>query len=356
MKRKSSKKLAIVLILLALMVPIVLAALFLRENMTADLRRGTIRSVTLIYGEKTEELTDPEEIAFFVDAATGGASIQESAKDLAEYRNLKVVFRKFNRDVVYQFYLSDSENDCVYADPDGKLYLFPQEVARELQSHRLLENYALSFAEVPSPVLVQGGKEYAAAKTEGEWHYVRADGKNASHTFSESADVTAVLPQGEALTLRFSIEPDYCGVLLSVKDGELLYSGVYAEMPVVHRDFDTELTMTVTCDWYEKEGVSFHGSMTYTFPVFYDIPTLCTLEQDSAAPGGAFVLTVSHSSSLQLAVNATFAAGEVKLVKQGGAWTATIPVSENAVPGSYSLMVMGSDVDQTIPVTVLASP
>lgn len=355
MKTKKKTLTVVMIVVLALLIPIALALLFLHENMDADLTRGTVQSILLRYGEKEEEISGGAEIAFFVKAATEGSPIQESADDLNQYRKLEVTFRKYNQEFHYHFYLSDSENNCVYTDQDGNLFLFPPETAKELQSHRLLESYALSFAEYPSLTLGKGEK-YSPLEVEGEWDYTRADGEKATHKISEKSDSTAILPQGDKVELAFSIQPDYCSVLLSkkdVKDGELLYSGVYGEMPVIHLEKDTMLTMTVSCDWYEKEDASYHGSITYTFDVFYDIPTLCTLDKTQVRPGETLTLTVTHSSSEQIAVNPTFASDKVEVKKEGELWIATIPVSASATAGDFSVMVMGSDVDTSLDVTLL---
>ena len=360
MKKNNKKKTLTVILLvgLVLLIPVALGYLFLHENMDTDLNRGKVHSILLRHGEETEEITDAEEIAFFVKAATEGSTIQESANDLSDYRKLEVTFHKYNQKFEYAFYLSDSENNCVYTDPEGKLFLFSPETAKELQSHRLLENYALSFAEYPSVTLRHGAKEYGALEIEGSWDYTRADGEKAKQKISEKTKNTAVLPQGGKIELAFSIQPDYCSVLLSkkdVKDGELLYSGVYEEMPLIHMEKDTLLTMTVSCDWYEKEGGAYHGSIAYTFDVFYDIPTLCSLDRKEVRPGETLLLTVTHSSSEQLAVNPTFASENVEVKREGELWIATIPVSANATAGSFSVMVMGSDVEENLEVTVLPS-
>lgn len=352
MKQKKRKGSAVVLALLALLIPVLLATLFLQSNASDNIKRGNVRSVTLVHGSREEEVTDAEEIAFFVKAAAESDPIQSPADELDLYRRLDVVFHKYNRDVAYTFYLSDSENNCLASDSNGNYFLFSPEVAKKLQSHRLLKDYALSFAEYPTLSLNQGGKDYAPCLIEGEWNHVRADGEDARQKIEDKSEEKSVLPQGEKLNFVFSIEPDYCSVLLTVKDGDILYSGKYTEMPVIHLDEDTPLSMTVSCDWYEKDNVSYHGSLSYSFDLTYDIPTLCALEKNSASPGGGFVLRVYHSASPQIAVTPSFTSDKMKVTKEEDHWLALIPVSQSATPGTYTIMVMGSDVEQTLDVTV----
>ncbi len=351
--KKKKKGLLVLGIALLIVVPLLIASLILMENYHPDPSRGTVSGITLQYQEQTLQVEEKEEIQFFLQAAKSGASIEKSAKELSEYRKLEVTFHKLNRDITYLFYLSDSENDCVYTDVSGSLFLFPKEMARRLQGHKLLGDYALSFAEYPE-VSVSGVEEsFSSSKTEGQWHYVNADGEKVVQKVSQSKESRAILPQGEKLNLAFSMVPDYCSVLLTGGEGEVLYSGVYEEMQMFHLDRDTKLALSVSCDWYENEKTDYHGSLTYTFDLFYDVPTLCTVDQNQAQPGEVFTVTVAHSSSPTPAVMASFPHGEIVLTEENGVFVAKIPVLDTAAPGEFSITVMGSDVDATLDVSIL---
>ncbi len=353
MNRKRIKLTTLLLILFVFIIPIVVASLILVANQDADLEKGTVSSITVISGENVREADQANTIQFFIKAAKSGSPIEKAAHELEEYREVKVTFHKLNNDLTYWFYLSDSENDCLYIDPSDALYLFPADVAKEVQGHSLLAEYGLSFATFPSVRVCHNGYEYLPSLVAGEWSYIKADGSLSKDSVSHQSEEKAVLPRGEKLALQFEKEPDYCNVVLTKENGEILYSGLYAEMPTVSLDQDTPLILTVTCDWYESEEKEYSGSLKYTFDLLYDIPTLCVTDRNQALPGETVTLTISHSASEQIAVSATFAAGDITVEKREGQFVATVPVAADAKAGEFSLLVMGSDVEQTIPVTIL---
>ncbi|MBR2615252.1 MAG: hypothetical protein IKC69_01070 [Clostridia bacterium] len=352
LNQKSNKGLLVVVGIAVFLIPMLLAALFLQENLSPDLTRGTVQAVRLLHGEEEERITASGELAFFIEAATGGDRIEKAADDLEDYRLLTVTFEKFNREYTYRFYLSDSELNCVYTDPAGAFFLLPSETAKRLQGHALLEDYALSFSDAPVAVLSQGGKDFAPVLSEGEWNYLRADGEEHSDKVKRETETVTDLPQGESLNLKLSTEPDYCHVAV-MRGGEQLFSDDYAKLPPLTLEQDTELTVIVTCSWYEKEETSYHGKITYTFDVFYNLPTLCTLDRTEVKAGETLTLTVAHSSTPQIDVTTGFAAGKKQTVKRDGNWIVTIPVAEDAMTGKFSIMVMGSDVEETLEITIL---
>jgi len=355
MKHKQKKTgLRVLIIALFLLVPILIAFFILGQNLDPDLEKGTVTKITVILGDKTREVKEKEDLRFFVSVATGSSKIEKPAHALSEYRKCEVVFHKINNDVTYLFYLSDSVNDCVYTDPDGGVYLIPQERAKELLAHSFIGEFAVSYAAPPELRLVQTTGSFSAEKTEGEWTYSKTNETQSTQKVSLSTDQVARLPQGEKIGFQFTTEPDFCSVILTEEDGSILYTGDYRELPLVSPEEDCTLTLSVSCDWYEDEHAEYHGSLVYTFRIFYDIPTLCQLSSSAVQVGESFVITISHTSSESIAVSPTFAAGDILVEKNGTTFVATLPVLPSAMPGEFSIMIMGSDVEQNLPVTVLA--
>ncbi len=339
--------------LLCLLIPLGITLLIIMQNLSSDPAKGTVSALTLSFADQVERVEDTEEIDFFITAAKSGSPIEKAAHDLSEYRRMDVVFHKLNHDVSYVFYLSDSENDCVYSDAEGNFFLFPSEFAKTLQSHSLLGGFGLSFSYYPSVCVDNRQTAYFATKAKGEWTYTDPGGKVKKEEVSYDHGNTAVLSHGEDLNLTFSIEPDYCSILLLNEKGEILYSGKQENMEKLLLEEDQNLTLSVSCDWYENEERDYFGSIEYEFDLFYDLDTLCEWSATEAKPGETLTLRVLHSSSSKIAVNPTFATDRVDVKKVGDAWEATISVSPSAKSGSYSVLVMGSDVEESFAVTIL---
>ncbi len=353
MRQEGGKKGVKVLVLLLLFViPIAVAFVILQLNLDSDLRKGSVSSLTLIYGEQEKTVEDREEVELFITLAESGEVIVETAKPLSEYRKLEVAFHKLNRDVNYLFYLSDSVHDCVYADPEGTLFLIPEEEAATLLAHPLVTGYAVSYASYPTLEFIQGGETYGAKKIEGNWTYAKANESKSYRDVSEKKDQKVILPHGEPLNFKFSLEPDFCLITLQNEKGELLYSGDPAEMEPLVLETDNSLSLVVKCDWYQEKHPEYFGTLTYTYDVFYDVPTLCSIDRQTVSPGEELTITVQHASSESIAVLPSFSAEKIRQSKVDGVWTITVPVSATASVGEYDVMLMGSDVEETFRITI----
>lgn len=340
---------------LVFIIPVAVVFFILTQNQYDDLSHGNITALTLRFEGAEEKRTEEKaDVDFFVSAMQSGESIKETAAPLEEYRLIRLSFHKINHDVEYRLYLSDSVNDCVYATPDGALHLIPKATAAELLAHPLLGRFAYSYASVPLLQIKKAdGTLFDPAATEGEWSYLAGDGTKKQNAVKEATDAVATLPKGEALVLEPSLKPDYCTVLLTAEDGRILYDGTPERMELLDLSVDQFLTLSVTCDWYEDSHEDYYGSLRYTFRVFYDVPTLCKPVSNEVAPGESVVVEVFHSSADSIAVTATLPTGGVTTEKKGDGWLVTIPVLETAPAGEYTITLLGSDVDESLTVSVL---
>ncbi len=352
-QKKSKKKIWIFAALFLFVVPILVTLFIVYQNMDSDLKKGTVTALTLIHEEEKDEVKEKEEIDFFVSLATGGSEIEKTVDPLFQYRKLEVVFHKLGNQITYRFYLSDSVHNCVYTDPEGTIYLLSESDAEKLLAHPLVGGFALSFASRPTLTFYQGGSTYSAKTVEGNWIYKKANSDSSSSKVKEKTENRVILPQGEKLSFRFSLDPDFCNVLLQKEDGEVLFTGKPEEMPLIERATDEKLTLTVKCDWYEDLHEEYHGGLTYTYDIFYDIPTSCSLDRTEVSAGEYITLTILNSSSEEIAVTPSFPAGKIQKMKIQNGWFVLIPVSETATPREYSILVMGSDVEETFSVAVL---
>ena len=230
--------------------------------------------------------------------------------------------------------------------------MLSEENAKKLLSHSVLGGYAVSYASYPTMVFTQGGKQFGAKKIEGEWIYSKTNATQSEKKINESFDETVVLPQGEKFNFSFSIEPDFCSVTLQNDKGEILFSGSPEEMEMITMEKDSTLSLVAKCDWYEDNHEEYHGSLTYTVDVFYDIQAKGSLDRQSVYPGELITVTVLNSSSEDIVVTSTFATGQIQKMKEDGIWSILVPVSENAVAGEFSLMIMGQDIEETYPVVI----
>ncbi len=352
-KKKSKVWIKILILLLILIIPAAVTYVVWQLNLHPDLKLGTVSSVTLNYGEQQKKIKNQSDVDFFVSLAENGEAIAETVNPLSSYRKCEVIYHKLNRDVTYVFYLSDSVNDCVYADPDKNLFLVPAEEAAKLLAHPMVTGYAVSYAVYPTLEFSQGGKTYGAKLIEGNWTYAKANETKSYKDISEKFENIVTLPQGENLNFKFSLEPDFCSITLQNEKGEILHSGDPKEMELITLETDAILSMTVKCDWYQEAHEEYFGTITYTFDIHYDVPTQSNIDRQTVSPGEMVVITIEHSTTKELAVVPSFSAGKIEQENVDGVWTVQVPVADDAVAGEYTITVVGSDVEENYTVTIL---
>lgn len=354
MKKHGKGGKILLVLLLVFVIPLVIALFILNQNMDKSLKKGSVSSLTLNFGDETKEVENEKDLDFFISVAQSGEPIEKTADPLSSYRKCEAVFHKLTREVIYTFYLSDSVYNCVYVDEEGVLHLIPEEVATDLLAHPLVGKFAVSYASYPTLTFTQGGKTFGPAETRGNWIYAKTNETESAKKVVDQTDEVVILPQGEALSFQYSLIPDFVSVMLTKENGEVIFNGKAEEMPPISMETDANLVLTVQADWYQENHQEYHGSITYTFHIFYDIPTSVSLDKVTATPGETVLVTVKNSSSEQIAVSATFKTEKVRPQKSSGVWSIEVLLSPDAVPGDYSIMIMGSDVETTIPFTVVA--
>ena len=350
-KKKAGKIRLVILVVLLFLVPLAVVGVILALNADDNLNNGTITAVTMDFDGETWDVAEEEDVRFFTDVVQGGSVIDESATPLDEYRRLRLTFHKLKTDVSYELFLSDSVNDCLYTDPEGKLFLIAPEKAQELLVHPRITGLAMSFATPPTCALSVNGvptDTYA-----GEWIYTKVDGNLTTVSPQETGEQNAVLPAGEALAFSFSLQPDFVRIRVADEKDAVLFAGDPDEMELLSFEDDTTLSVSVSAEWYEAEGKSYRGNITYEFTVLYDVPSLCTLSREAVLPGEAFEIRVLHSDADELAVTATFQAGEITQYREGKELVIRVPVVPGVSPNDYEIVLLGVDVDETFPVTIL---
>lgn len=353
-KKKAGKVRLVILVVLLFLVPLAVVGVILALNANDNLKDGTVTAITMHFEDESWDVDDSEDIRFFVDMVQGGSVIDETATPLEDYRHLRLTFHKLKRDLSYELLLSDSVNDCVYIDPAGDLFLIAPEKAETLLIHPRITGLAMSFAAPPVCSLSAGGKETPTAVYTGEWTYTKVDGNLTTLALAETGARDAVLPAGEALAFSFSLQPDFVSIRVIGEKGNTLFSGDPAEMELLSFEEDTSLSVTVSAEWYGSEERSYRGNISYEFAVLYDVPSLCVLSQRTLLPGESFEIRILYSAADTVAVTATFQAGEVTQVREGKELVIRVPVDAAVTPNDYEIVLLGVDVDETFPVTILA--
>lgn len=356
--RKKKSRITLLVLLIVIVIPIAVVLFLLGENQSDSLSRGTVTGLSLIYTvgeeEKKQDTASAEEIDFFRSVLKSEKTIQSTAKPLETYRKITLIFHKIRHDVTYTLYVSDSVNDCVFVDPKGTIRLIDSDLAKELRENALLGDAALSYSDYPSLKIHSSHGEFLSSGVSGTWKYRNGDGQWSSVAVSEQRNTTATVAPDAKPDLVFSHEPDYIRAILTDEKGQILFSDEWKNLGPFGLTEDAHLHLQLTCDWFEDNALhsEYHGTIVYECDLYYDVPTVCTLSRGEALPGETIVLTTSHCITAPV-ITASFSYESIRTEKVEDRYETTIILSGTALPGKYTVTVMGSEVDETIEFTVL---
>ena len=365
-KQKSARKVRLVILAAVLfLVPMTLVGVIMFLNMDEDLGHGTVNSIEMSYEELSWSVKrdgnakrdgNTDEVDFFVSVCRGGQAF-DMVKPPEDYRCLKLSFHKlFGNGIPYELYISDSVNDCFYKSvSDGKVYHIASDKAEQLLVHPRVKKL-ISFASAPVCSLVTSMAETPTGSFRGEWTYVLPDDSVNTATVEETGEKSAVLPAGESMRFSFDIEPDFLSVQVFDEEEHLLSSGEPEELEIPAFEDDTPLTVAVTAKWF-SEDKNYRGVIKYEFDVLFDVPTVCTLVNRQAAPGGVFEIRIEHSAAQPNEVAVTplaFTPEQIQQYMSGTALVIKIHVPENVAPCESGIVLKSKDVDESFNVTVTA--
>ena len=360
MKKKKNVKMIVTVIVL-LFIPVAVAGLILYQNLQEGLFSGKVRRAEVSFADGEKAVFESEdEIGRFKNAVKSGENTHLSESDLnkplSEYEPLEVLFVKTSEEYRFTFYLSPSANDCLYvAAGEKEIRHVQQAEAQAVLNLKPVYERVMEFVSRPEIALIlPDGEKALPAVCRGKWVHVAYDGAQEA----EEIDlVSELLPYSLAADSVFSVEmplkPDYANLRILDQNGSQLWSGKPEEFSVLPITTEQVFTVAVDCDWYENPARAYQGHLEFSFSLFYDRPVTHSLSLSSVHPGQMITLSLSHTQSQEISVTCTFPTGEIAESSAGFEKSFVIPVAESAVPGEFSILVLGSDVDLTLPVTVL---
>ncbi len=355
--RKKKSGIVLLILLIVIVIPIGIVLFLLGENQSDSLSRGTVTGLSVIYTvgeeEKKQETSAAEEIDFFRSVLKSTKTIQSTAEPLETYRKITLIFHKIRHDVTYTLYLSDSVNDCVFVDPKGTIHLIETNLAKQLRENALLGEAALSYTDYPSLKILSSHGEFFSSHVSGTWNYQNGETWKTG-VVSEQRNTTAIVSSDAKPNLVFSHEPDYIRAILTDEKGQILFSDEWKNIGSFGLTEDAHLHLQLSCDWFDDNALhsEYHGTIVYEFDLYYDVPTVCTLSRQEALPGETIVLTTSHCITAPV-ITASFSYESIRTEKVEDRYETTIILSATALPGKYTVTVMGSEVDETLEFTVL---
>ena len=302
-------------ILIILLIPAVFAIYFSMNPGSEEDIPFDLASVRVEYAQLglNEEFVSDEDVKLYKSALLYADRITAEFRDVSTEIPFVVTCMKKGSEepIVYEFFMKYDMDECIYRTSDGDYYLFSPEYAlkllerNEYQSINKTAAVPYAFAGVNNAVLVP---------SYGEWNHLNADGKFDVETVSASAEntVPVKINVNGLGSLYFGTQtvPDTVNVKLSL-NGEVKHDGAYENMlnANVMSANDTYYDMLITATWNEREDIDYHGSLTYSAKLFYDVsPTYTTVYNGSIIRGDFGIIKIKNfNDGEKLLVTSDFA-------------------------------------------------
>lgn len=338
-----NKIILIVLILLCFIPTAVAIGSYNRtQSAPVDVKTATKISIDDL-NEKHFEFTKEQDkdeasrlIEFFMRMNGNASPIAALPDSLMKEKCFKVTLATSAKEETYLYYFSvdPTTNYCVAQD--GKVYHIAEADAKEFIATR----YAESLYKTSSlPVLTLSGA-YKVIPDTAEWQYKNYTGEYVS------SDVTGMIQTAEedyeldsGFSLDFDVAPDYFNVVVTDKDGTVIFDDFYGNLGALSFTSNTEISVSVLARWYEDTSRTFCGELTYSFNTLVTAPAEFYLGMESVERGGFIAITGKNVTNPdKVGFTSNIPNGAVpKFYKDGDYVVGLLPIDITTEAGIYQL-------------------
>lgn len=359
----AKNKYIILVIAVIMIIPALLAFYFSADADNDSVSAGRVEkiSVSAPFGV-TYTVEDKQAISLYSDIIKSAEQINENFRDLTNEKPYVVTIMEndgFSK--LYDFYMENQANGCIFTDSEGRYFLISDDDALEILEREEF-SYVNTNSVVPNAIITRNGNMLAIEPSGGTWGYKHADGE-----FSEKPVEPGTSPKPTArisiaslgeLSFAISSAPDRVNVVLS-KDGVKKHEGSFDTLlnANVMAEGDTLYDLEIKAIWEANEERNFFGTVEYTLPLLYDVaPTYTIIHSGVVSRGDFTVIKIQNFNDAdKLFIECDFPfPEELKVFKADGYNFAFLPATyDTNSTGRYKLkFVLEDGSEQTANVTV----
>ena len=353
-------KVVMVLLVIALFIPTVVSVVYYNNvrggaadaHNTLSVTLRDVAGTTFVFdreaGEESEEM-----IRFLLALNENAAAVSDIPPSVAENDFYQATFNTSASETSFKYYFSLSAADCFMMDGDGKAYQIAEKDAQ-----KFLEGpYAASLYEYGAlPVLKLGGN--TVHPSAADWSYENLAGTVVkADTAAAVSDTVESYKLEGALTLSFSVEPDYFGVKVTDQSsGEVLFEDLYEAIASLNIDDSKTVLVELSAKWYEDAERSYFGEQAFAFAASMSAPAAFYAGTTTPEVGEFICVTavnvqdpsaITLQSQPDIGFAPTFFAGEAE-----GVAYALIPFNWDLSSGDYTLTFAYGSVSQPVNITL----
>ncbi len=348
-----NKKL-IFLILIIMLVPTVLAAVWFFSVSGSDYTPKNVSSVTLVSPDGDSWVyTEDDEKEFFTTLAQNLVSIEKQTYSADTWTLYRLELEQtFNTDSFNLCLARDAKN-CLAYDDDGNWYRIDTENARQFLVREELEG-VYTNSTYPSLSLILSGSEYTIEPQSYKWNYLLADGTFSGMT-SDGHTVTEtdfVVSASVGLSMSYSVSPDWCDVKI-FNGEELVFSGDINSLGQFSYKNDAVLRALVSAEWYQDDSKLYYGNTVSEFLFNYDVRATASLNKESFIPGEIAYVTLENALNDEFFVQTNADTSKKLEVREfNGKSFLALPISYENKTGEYSISLVSDNSNIKLSFTV----
>ena len=357
------KKITFLIIMIAVLIPSVVAIKYYFDTVNAPAGVRTALSVTVedvegnLYSvEKTDDADEMERvISFFLGINSRAVKVEGLPDSVALQKSFLVTIKTPVKDESYQYYISLTPSLCYLVNPSGVAFQLTESDGIAFLDSGYAE---CLFEGSKQPVLTVSGNG-TASPSESSWSYrgyggnfVKAD--TSRSTSSENSVYDAV----GGLSLDFNIEPDLCQVKVTDNSGSLLFEDTLEALSSLRIDEeDATVKVEVSASWYEDTSREYYGEQKYDFTAKVTAPAIFYAMKPEVETGDVIAISAKRvSDPYMIGFSSEPDLGVApKFYLDGEYAHAIIAIPTDAAAGAYTLRFTYGGASQNIDLSVSES-
>ncbi len=280
-----------------LFIPLIIAIIYGINVDPDSVSASTLEKLSVASSESgiVFEFSDKASLETYSSMSNDARKIDKAFRDFDAEKPYTVTFTETNgTEIVYNLYMTENSDDCVYVSPDGTYYMMAKENAEKMLVREEFSGLN-EFGSLPAATIKGFGEGVPAIPDSYEWTYTALDGTMTTikgSSLKENPYVKFDKTEEGYFSIDFENAPD--SIWLNVtKGGTVVFDDKYENLPASNKlifTSDTPLLLTATAEWYKIDGAEYYGKATYTVDLLYDVAPTYKIVDENGVPAGDFTV------------------------------------------------------------------
>ena len=260
----------------------------------------------------------------------------------------------------YRCYFNESSLNSYIQDSNEKIYSVEQTHYNKFLNSKYSETV---YPNATPPALLTGNGESVTPRTVS-WSYKKQNGSVTDSKLCSTEAETLTYRIGGSVKLNFASAPDTCKVEILDTDYKVIYNGDLSGLPFLTVSSGEILTAYIDASWGSSVERAGFGDVSYVFNIVIGDSSVFSLDKSEIYPGEFAVLSGTNIDNVSNIIFTPSPTGQENVasplegfkpifVGDGKLTKAYLPISSDAIPGTYEFSVSFGATMQSFSLTVL---